>query len=514
MAQARALAKACRPAPNRGRTAHDPHPGRQSPRAQRRGHEADARVLHRRARAPPPRPLPDARRAGGVLQGARRRAARGDLPDAPARRREARRGDVPGARHLGRGARRHDAMTARIRFPHEYAALDPAVRREIVDCFAADGLPTGAGILYLPPRKDPDVAVLAMHPRVDFFRHYLVPRLVGAGYAFLGAPTRNLNNDADALHERLLLDVAGNVAWLRERGFRRVVLLGNSGGGSLFAFYLAQAGKPPAERLARAPSGDRVPLGEVEMPMADGLVLLAAHLGEGVFLLDRLDPSVIDEASPTAVNPRLDMYDPRNGYRPMAEGASRYSADFLAEFGAAPARLDLLLRPRPDRRQLRRGARARHEPARVAVDLVGPAVERGARADAVRGARADARHRRARRHRHLSLRVPARVRGVGGTRQDVRGAGGGGSLPPARRRRRSEARGPEGSRRGRAHPAVARRALAGLKAHERLSIGPHMLRRWSLEEDVRHLERLGFRSISLASTKLGAYGVERAIRLL
>ena len=226
-------------------------------------------------------------------------------------------------------------MTARLRFPHEYVALDPAVRREIVDCFAADGLSTGAGILYLPPGKDPEVAVLAMHPRVGFFRHYLVPRLVGAGYAFLGAPTRSLNNDADALHERLLLDVAGNVAWLRERGFRRVVLLGNSGGGSLFAFYLAESGKPPAERLSRAPSGDRVPLGEVEMPMADGLVLLAAHLGEGVFLLDRLDPSVIDEASPTAVNPRLDMYDPRNGYRPMAEGPSRYAPDFLAEFRAA-----------------------------------------------------------------------------------------------------------------------------------------------------------------------------------
>src|SRR5262245_32075904 len=41
-----------------------------------------------------------------------------------------------------------------------------------------------------------------------------------------------------------------------------------------------------------------------------------------------------------------------------------------------------------------------------------------------------------------------------------------------------------------------------------------MLRRWSLEEDVRHLERLGFRSISLASTKLDAYGPARAIRLL
>jgi len=227
------------------------------------------------------------------------------------------------------------AAPAQLRFPHEYVALDPAMRREIVDCFAADGLSTGAGILYQPPQKDPEVAILAMHPRVSFARHYLVPKLVGAGYAFLGASSRNLNNDADALHERLLLDVAGNVAFLRARGFRKVVLLGNSGGGSLFAFYLAQAGKPAAERLRRAPSGDRVPLDEVEMPMGDGLVLLAAHLGEGVFLLDRLDPSVIDEANPTAANPRLDMYDPRNGYRPMTEGPSRYSPEFLAEFRAA-----------------------------------------------------------------------------------------------------------------------------------------------------------------------------------
>jgi hypothetical protein len=218
--------------------------------------------------------------------------------------------------------------------PHAYRALDPAVRREIVEHAAADGFPL-TGILYRPPRAEPDVVVLAMHPRADFSRHYLVPQLTAGGYAVLGATTRYLNHDVDALHERLLLDVAGTIGWLRERGFRRVVLLGNSGGGSLFAFYLQQATRPPADRLRRAPSGDPVPLDRTAMPPADGLVLLAAHPGEGAFLLERLDPSVIDEADPLAAEPRLDMYEAQNGYRPMAEGPSSYAPAFLAAFRAA-----------------------------------------------------------------------------------------------------------------------------------------------------------------------------------
>src|SRR5882724_4145632 len=116
-----------------------------------------------------------------------------------------------------------------MRLPFHFDTIDPAIRQELLTFEATDGFPLG-GILYQPPRRDSEVLVLAMHPRTDFARHYLAPRLAAGGYAFLGATTRHLNNDADALHERLLLDVAGAIAWLRERGFRQVILLGNSGG--------------------------------------------------------------------------------------------------------------------------------------------------------------------------------------------------------------------------------------------------------------------------------------------
>jgi hypothetical protein len=99
--------------------------------------------------------------------------------------------------------------------------------------------------------------------------------------------------------------------------------------------YLQQSSLDPAKRLQAAPSGDKVPLGEFDMPKADGFIVIAAHPGEGQFLLARLDPSVVDESNPTAVNPRLDMYNPKNGYRPIKDGPSRYSKDFLAEFRAA-----------------------------------------------------------------------------------------------------------------------------------------------------------------------------------
>ena len=123
-----------------------------------------------------------------------------------------------------------------------FASLDGGVHREPVALEAADG-GISTGILYTAGRSR--TVVCFMHPQADMSRHYATPWLVDAGYAVVGQNSRWLNNDALCVHETLLLDVAAGVRMLRERGFEQVVLIGNSGGGSLYCFYIAQSATPP-----------------------------------------------------------------------------------------------------------------------------------------------------------------------------------------------------------------------------------------------------------------------------
>ncbi|MDX1648931.1 MAG: alpha/beta hydrolase, partial [Myxococcota bacterium] len=201
---------------------------------------------------------------------------------------------------------------------------------------------------WLYRRGGEDTVVCLMHPRANFSRHYLVPGLVDAGFAVLCQNSRWLGNDATLVHEKLLLEVAEGVRAARAR-FDRVVLVGNSGGGSLYTFYLSQALAEPEERLTRAVGGEPVDLAAAELPAADAVVYLAAHPGEGHFLLHAIDPSVVDEGEPVSCEAALDLYDPGNGFaEPPAE--SRYAPAFLAAYREAQRarveRLDAIARAR------------------------------------------------------------------------------------------------------------------------------------------------------------------------
>lgn len=186
--------------------------------------------------------------------------------------------------------------------------------------------------LYWEPAQKPRAAVVAMHPRVDFTRHYTFPALLEAGIGCLGANSRHPNNDIDTVHEEIVLDVGACVRWLRDRGIETIVLLGNSGGGSLAAFYQAQALLPANERIARTPAGKRTMLPQAEMLPADAMIYVAAHPGQGRVLGECIDPSVIDESDPLSRDPELDMYDPKNGFR---EGWIEYGDAFVTRYRAA-----------------------------------------------------------------------------------------------------------------------------------------------------------------------------------
>ena len=206
------------------------------------------------------------------------------------------------------------------------------------------------GLLRVSPGAT--TVVVLMHPRQDLSHHVLVPELLSQGYAVYTQSTRGGLNDVSLLHEQALLDMAAGHVFLREHGFEHVVALGHSGGATLAAFYLEQAALAPSDRLDATPGGKPIPLREAQMPLADGLLLLAPHPGQGELLTRVIDASVTDEADPLSVDPSLDPYDPVNGFRPPPEPTS-YDARVRGPLPRSPAGAG-----RTDRRPGTRAGRA------------------------------------------------------------------------------------------------------------------------------------------------------------
>ena len=180
------------------------------------------------------------------------------------------------------------------------------------------------GLYHRPAGARPATAFIATHYNVDFSEHYLASLMAERGFGFLGWNTRFRGNEAHFLLDHALAEIGVGVRWLREQaGVERVVLLGNSGGGSLMAAYQSQAVEPNVTPVA----GMR-PLPAIEeLPPGDAFIALAAHSGRPEVLTAGLDPSVTDESDPVSADPALDPFNPGHG--------PPYGPDFQRRYRAA-----------------------------------------------------------------------------------------------------------------------------------------------------------------------------------
>jgi pimeloyl-ACP methyl ester carboxylesterase len=180
------------------------------------------------------------------------------------------------------------------------------------------------GLYHRPAGPRPATAFIATHYNVDFSEHYLAGLMAERGFGFLGWNTRFRGNEAHFLLDHALAEIGVGVRWLREQaGVERVVLLGNSGGGSLMAAYQSQAVEPNVTPV----TGMRPPPAIEDLPPGDAFIALAAHSGRPEVLTAWLDPSVTDEGDPVSADPALDPFNPENG--------PPYSLEFQARYRAA-----------------------------------------------------------------------------------------------------------------------------------------------------------------------------------
>jgi hypothetical protein len=213
---------------------------------------------------------------------------------------------------------------------------------------------------YLLARGGEDLVAVLAHPREHIVASYLAAEILRTGAAvFLQAP-RLVGNDIRLEHEIALYDLAAAMRFLRDQGFARIVPVGNSGGGPLWAFYNQQALAAPDKRIATTPAGRPTKLAEAELIVPDAMVFVSSHVGQGRLLMNCIDPSLSDEADALSVDPALDPFSPANGY---ARSGASYVPTFVERYRKAQiervARIDAIAREQvAERGEARKRAKA------------------------------------------------------------------------------------------------------------------------------------------------------------
>ena len=167
----------------------------------------------------------------------------------------------------------------------------------------------------LKPETPSDTVLVFMHPIGGGAYLPMVNALARAGHHVIYAGSRYRGTDSNLIMEKVVEDLGEVIKDAKNRlGYSKVVLAGWSGGGSLSLYYQQQAGQ----------QGE-----DLDLPPADGIMLLAAHISRHGTLTEWLDASILDESDPTRRDPELDLYNPDNPNQPP------YTQEFLERYRQA-----------------------------------------------------------------------------------------------------------------------------------------------------------------------------------
>lgn len=180
--------------------------------------------------------------------------------------------------------------------------------------------------LLKPKDKPSDTVIVFMHPIGGGAYLPMVSALAKAGHHVIYCNSRYRGVDSALIMEKVVADLGACIRDAKERlGYKKVVLAGWSGGGSLSVFYQAQAEKPT---VTHTPAGDPYDLSKKQLIPADGLMLLAAHVSRAGTMTEWLDPSVLDESDPEKRELEYDIYSPDCPNQPP------YTDEFVQRFRA------------------------------------------------------------------------------------------------------------------------------------------------------------------------------------
>ncbi|MFT5531102.1 MAG: pimeloyl-ACP methyl ester carboxylesterase [Candidatus Poriferisodalaceae bacterium] len=182
--------------------------------------------------------------------------------------------------------------------------------------------------LVRPVDKPSDTVLMFMHPTGGGMFLPIVSGLARQGHHVIWANSRYRGTDSALIMEKVAADLGASIADAKDRlGYKKVVLAGRSGGGSLSMWYqsLAASGVGISDTAA----GDVYDVGADALPAVDAVMMLAAHVSRHETLTEWMDASILDERNPETRARDLNLYDAANPNQPP------YSSDFIAPYRQA-----------------------------------------------------------------------------------------------------------------------------------------------------------------------------------